>query len=99
MPDGRLRRTAEAPVLAHAYIVTTMLAVGMCMTCVLLAVFVVWKSQKMANELSVRHTVAIVRTLKTQIMATYFVGNVGFRRGPARWCWALRALVADASAA
>ena len=68
----------KTPVLTHLYIITTVLAVGLCMTCVMISAYIVWRSQHSANDISVRHTIALVRTLKNHVMATYFVGMGSF---------------------
>lgn len=68
----------KAPVVAHFYIVLTVMAVGLCMGCVMLSAYVVWKSQRTANDLSVRHTVALVRKIRMHIMSAYFVGMGSF---------------------
>ena len=77
----------KRPVLAHLYVVLTLLAVGLCMSSVMLSTFIVWKSQRAANDVSVRLTIALVRELKMRVMLTYFIGMGSFMFGFLTLIW------------
>ena len=68
----------KRPVLAHIYVVLTLLAIGLSMSSVMLSTYIIWKSQRSANDVSVRLTIALVRTLKMKVMITYFIGMGAF---------------------
>jgi hypothetical protein len=68
----------KRPVLAHIYVLLSSFSIATCMSCVGLSFFVIFRSQKAANEVSVHHTVALVRRVKTSIMGTYFIGMAAF---------------------
>jgi len=68
----------KQPVLAHLYVIFTVVAIGVCMSCVMISMYIVWKSQQTANDVSVSKTIAVVRILKAQVMFTYFIGMASF---------------------
>ena len=68
----------KQPVTAHLYVVLTLFSMSTCMISIGIAWYVTVRSEKAANEVSVRHTVALVRQLKGTVMSIYFVGLVAF---------------------
>jgi hypothetical protein len=68
----------KSPVIAHFYVILASFSIAACMSCIGISFFVVYRSQRAANEISVRHTVALVRRTKTSIMNTYFIGLAAF---------------------
>ena len=68
----------KQPLTATLYIILTIYAIGTCMTCLAVSFYIIVKSQATANEVSVAHTVALVRQLKSSIVAYYFSGMAAF---------------------
>jgi hypothetical protein len=68
----------KQPVTAHLYVVLTLFSMSSCMIAIGIGYYVTVRSEKSANEVSVRHTVALVRQLKGTVMCIYFVGLVAF---------------------
>lgn len=68
----------KRPVVAHIYFFLASFSIATCMSCIGVSFFVIFRSQKAANEVSVRHTVSLIRRAKTSIMASYFVGMAAF---------------------
>ena len=68
----------KAPFKTHLYIICTVCAVGLCMSCVMISAYIVWRSQTTANDVSVKHTIALVRSLRIRVMTAYFAGMVSF---------------------
>lgn len=68
----------KRPVVAHIYFLLASFSIATCMSCIGVSFFVIFRSQKAANEVSVRHTVSLIRRAKTSIMASYFVGMSAF---------------------
>ena len=60
----RCRSIYKQPVTAHLYVVLTLFSMSSCMISIGIAFYVTVRSEKSANEVSVRHTVALVRQLK-----------------------------------
>lgn len=68
----------KQPFVSGLYIVLTIVAIGTCMTCLGLSFYIIVRSQQTANEVSVTHTVALVRQLQSQIVFYYFMGVLAF---------------------
>ena len=68
----------KQPIVAGCYFVLTIFSIGTCMTCLGLSFYIIFRSQKTANEVSVKHTVALVRRLQSQIFSYYMVGMCAF---------------------
>lgn len=68
----------KRPALTHLYLILTLAATGLCMCSVLHSMYIVYRSQRSANDVSVRLTVALVRTVKTRVLVTYFIGMASF---------------------
>ena len=68
----------KQPTTAGLYVVLTMFAIGTCMICLGLSFYVIVRSQQSANEVSVKHTVALVRLHKANIQRYYMVGMLAF---------------------
>ena len=66
------------PIITCVYIVLTFTAIGTCAICLGLSFYIVVHSQYTANEVSVTHTLALVRQLQSQILFYYFLGLVAF---------------------
>lgn len=68
----------KQPFISGCYFVLTIFSIGTCMTCLGLSFYIIFRSQKTANEVSVKHTVALVRRLQSQIFSYYMVGMCAF---------------------
>ena len=68
----------KQPVVSTLYAVLTMFSLGTSMTCLGLSFYIIVRSQQTANEVSVTHTVALVRRLQSQIVCYYMVGMFAF---------------------
>lgn len=68
----------KQPVVAGLWAVLTVFSIGACMTCLGLSFYVIVRSQRTANEVSVKHTVALVRQLKGNIISYYMFGMLAF---------------------
>lgn len=77
----------KQPGFALAYAVLTFGSIATCMTCIGISFYVIARSQQTANEVSVHHCVALVRRLKSLIMAAYFAGVTAFFTSLIVLCW------------
>lgn len=68
----------KMPVVTALFIFFTLFAIGTSMTCLGLSSFIIVRSQRTANEVSVMHTVALVNRLKSNIVSYYMTGMVAF---------------------
>jgi hypothetical protein len=68
----------KQPIVAGFYAVLTIFSIGTCMTCLGLSFYIIVKSQATANEVSVTHTVALVRQLQKGIVTYYMIGMFAF---------------------
>lgn len=68
----------KQPIVASLYVMLTIFSIGACMTCLGLSFYIIVRSQKTANEVSVMHTVALVRRLQSHIVSYYLVGMFAF---------------------
>ena len=68
----------KQPIISCMYIVLTFSAIGTTMICIGLSFYIVVTSQRTANEISVTHTLALVRQLQSHIFFYYFMGLLAF---------------------
>ena len=68
----------KQPIVAGLYAILTIFSIGACMTCLGLSFYIIFRSQQTANEVSVTHTVALVRQLQRHIVAYYLLGMFAF---------------------
>lgn len=68
----------KQPIVAALYSVLTIFSIGTSMTCLGLSFYIIVRSQSTANEVSVTHTVALVRRLQSHIVTHYMVGMLAF---------------------
>jgi hypothetical protein len=68
----------KQPLAAGAYVCFTCFSMGSCITTLALSVYLIVRSQKEANEVSVTHTVALLRRLKQFLLNYFIVGIASF---------------------
>lgn len=68
----------KQPIVAALCSILTIFSIGTSMTCLGLSFYIIVRSQATANEVSVTHTVALVRRLQSQIVTYYMVGMFAF---------------------
>ena len=66
----------KQPVVSSFYIMLTIISMGSCMICVGLSFYLIVVSQRTANEVSVVHTVALVRQLRHSYVGNAFKAGV-----------------------
>ena len=67
----------KQPIVAGIYVMLTIVSMGSCMICLSLSFYVNVASQGTANEVSVVHTVALVKRLRLSHVGNAFKAGVG----------------------